>query len=108
MARRPPRSTRTYTLFPYTTLFRSVPESSQSQWLDGSPSLHRNPTHALRFDRMGPDGSELDASPLCLPTNGGSERTAEATIVPRQYRQSSPSSVYGHHCMGQPVLRTDA
>src|SRR3546814_16989284 len=25
MIRRPPRSTRTYTLFPYTTLFRSVP-----------------------------------------------------------------------------------
>src|SRR3546814_1178482 len=26
MIRRPPRSTRTYTLFPYTTLFRSDPE----------------------------------------------------------------------------------
>src|SRR3546814_2217898 len=26
MIRRPPRSTRTYTLFPYTTLFRSEPE----------------------------------------------------------------------------------
>src|SRR3546814_14071622 len=28
MIRRPPRSTRTDTLFPYTTLFRSVPEQS--------------------------------------------------------------------------------
>src|SRR3546814_14080498 len=28
MIRRPPRSTRTYTLFPYTTLFRSVPPRS--------------------------------------------------------------------------------
>src|SRR3546814_6633682 len=27
MIRRPPRSTRTYTLFPYTTLFRSHPQS---------------------------------------------------------------------------------
>src|SRR3546814_16671571 len=26
MIRRPPRSTRTYTLFPYTTLFRSYPD----------------------------------------------------------------------------------
>src|SRR3546814_1446042 len=26
MIRRPPRSTRTYTLFPYTSLFRSVPD----------------------------------------------------------------------------------
>src|SRR3546814_8811854 len=29
MIRRPPRSTRTDTLFPYTTLFRSVPEGRQ-------------------------------------------------------------------------------
>src|SRR3546814_11779116 len=30
MIRRPPRSTRTYTLFPYTTLFRSVVNPTQS------------------------------------------------------------------------------
>src|SRR3546814_4744819 len=30
MSRRPPRSTRTYTLFPYTTLFRSTPSIMQS------------------------------------------------------------------------------
>src|SRR3546814_3395924 len=29
MIRRPPRSTRTDTLFPYTTLFRSIPASSE-------------------------------------------------------------------------------
>src|SRR3546814_16842622 len=29
MIRRPPRSTRTDTLFPYTTLFRSIPDSSR-------------------------------------------------------------------------------
>src|SRR3546814_7708878 len=34
MIRRPPRSTRTYTLFPYTTLFRSTSPflSRRSQW----------------------------------------------------------------------------
>src|SRR3546814_3898756 len=56
MIRRPPRSTRTDTLFPYTTLFRSVPEpleitaytvsagapdlrpgSRQRQWMDDTP-----------------------------------------------------------------------
>src|SRR3546814_13165711 len=31
MIRRPPRSTRTDTLFPYTTLFRSVPEFVEEQ-----------------------------------------------------------------------------
>src|SRR3546814_14725931 len=30
MIRRPPRSTRTYTLFPYTTLFRSINNTLQS------------------------------------------------------------------------------
>src|SRR3546814_4383792 len=29
MIRRPPRSTRTHTLFPYTTLFRSIPFSAR-------------------------------------------------------------------------------
>src|SRR3546814_11043243 len=33
MIRRPPRSTRTDTLFPYTTLFRSSPSGHQSQGL---------------------------------------------------------------------------
>src|SRR3546814_1002071 len=32
MIRRPPRSTRTYTLFPYTTLFRSGPNVSMRKW----------------------------------------------------------------------------
>src|SRR3546814_4552476 len=34
MIRRPPRSTRTDTLFPYTTLFRSVPAVSESQRIE--------------------------------------------------------------------------
>src|SRR3546814_17201013 len=32
MIRRPPRSTRTHTLFPYTTLFRSRPPSPYREW----------------------------------------------------------------------------
>src|SRR3546814_11541555 len=49
MLRRPPRSTRTDTLFPYTTLFRSI-----------RAKLHRPPRDALRADpnesiRIGPN-----------------------------------------------------
>src|SRR3546814_14356564 len=33
MLRRPPRSTRTDTLFPYTTLFRSLMSSYQTSWV---------------------------------------------------------------------------
>src|SRR3546814_14085873 len=32
MIRRPPRSTRPYTLFPYTTLFRSDPATGRGRW----------------------------------------------------------------------------
>src|SRR3546814_20483088 len=34
MIRRPPRSTRTYTLFPYTTLFRSSRQMSRARFFD--------------------------------------------------------------------------
>src|SRR3546814_16613109 len=48
MIRRPPRSTRTDTLFPYTTLFRSlhVAERDPPQRLDGDHGGHR-----LRHER---------------------------------------------------------
>src|SRR3546814_1615012 len=39
MIRRPPRSTRTDTLFPYTTLFRSVEQHPERRILD-RPALH--------------------------------------------------------------------
>src|SRR3546814_13638238 len=63
MLRRPPRSTRTDTLFPYTTLFRSI-----------RAKLHRPPRDALRADpnesiRIGPNcdvpcaASRADAAP---------------------------------------------
>src|SRR3546814_9956227 len=38
MIRRPPRSTRTDTLFPYTTLFRSASKASHRTWPDSACS----------------------------------------------------------------------
>src|SRR3546814_6364033 len=46
MIRRPPRSTRTATLFPYTTLFRAQP----SGWAMGRPG--RSEASGLRCDRL--------------------------------------------------------
>src|SRR3546814_6412726 len=40
MIRRPPRSTRTDTLFPYTTLFRSCPQRQAEQTQDNTVSHH--------------------------------------------------------------------
>src|SRR3546814_8227675 len=42
MIRRPPKSTRTYTLFPYTTLFRSC-RNCERPWARTSPSIVRGP-----------------------------------------------------------------
>src|SRR3546814_2318507 len=48
MHRRPPRSTRTYTLFPYTTLFRSFPAALGLGWeaferlLEGAAAMDRH------------------------------------------------------------------
>src|SRR3546814_8750738 len=43
MIRRPPRSTRTDTLFPYTTLFRSHPRQQRCQpGSDGRPAYRRH------------------------------------------------------------------
>src|SRR3546814_14786709 len=56
MIRRPPRSTRTDTLFPYTTLFRSAGHPGNGRTLTPSEALARaprcrafsNPCHAMR------------------------------------------------------------
>src|SRR3546814_8818166 len=52
MIRRPPRSTRTDTLFPYTTLFRSIPGSYWGESEAGliGPTVHARsdtPVHSL-------------------------------------------------------------
>src|SRR3546814_4453405 len=45
MIRRPPRSTRTDTLFPYTTLFRSIAIHEQAQGRQHHPLVARTPHH---------------------------------------------------------------
>src|SRR3546814_6471738 len=56
MIRRPPRSTRTDTLFPYTTLVRSEGGFDERAVLSGA--FPRPPDHARRLDRgsAGPGG----------------------------------------------------
>src|SRR3546814_12307843 len=87
MIRRPPRSTRTDTLFPYTTLFRSIGHrASFSRWAAWAAWLtprHRRPTspgtgHARRVVTKAPGrvaldpdyecrASEIDAASVLLP-----------------------------------------
>src|SRR3546814_3144300 len=48
--RRPPRSTRTYTPFPYTTLFRSAPVSDQARRATGDDHANRDQFPGLAGD----------------------------------------------------------
>src|SRR3546814_18088076 len=74
MIRRPPRSTRTDTLFPYTTLFRSVGDSSQWFELPGGPvrfaigAEYRRETASYAYDDLVSSGATfLNAIPAFNP-----------------------------------------
>src|SRR3546814_5834121 len=56
MIRRPPRSTRTDTLFPYTTLFRSVQQQSGNRLVDANSGLQVSRYDAP--DRAANDGRQ--------------------------------------------------
>src|SRR3546814_15675932 len=61
MIRRPPRSTRTDTLFPYTTLFRS--SGDLRRWLTLLPDSRQRRTLAVRRDRR--NSSRSDPCVIC-------------------------------------------
>src|SRR3546814_17559396 len=58
MIRRPPRSTRTDTLFPYTTLFRSATQSGSYRCGDPAPTRWRF-MKAKKFDQAFDEGEDL-------------------------------------------------
>src|SRR3546814_3172284 len=74
MIRRPPRSTRTDTLFPYTTLFRSVSGSSRARRTSSRPSL---PPALMAGKRQRPSGERSAPSPG--PNRSNRRRSEEHT-----------------------------
>src|SRR3546814_17886167 len=71
MIRRPPRSTRTDTLFPYTTLFRSVPHGTTSgrRWRPGGSGPARRGVRTMevilleRIESLGQMGEVVNVKP---------------------------------------------
>src|SRR3546814_10900987 len=88
MIRRPPRSTRTDTLFPYTTLFRSPARSLQGWAQPGAfPAVHRaggrpaGRAVAERADRL-PAGPAGRMPELLLAQRPGVDRGAVRRLLP--------------------------
>src|SRR3546814_7903182 len=77
MIRRPPRSTRTDTLFPYTTLFRSHPERSE-----GSPPRHGQIPRCARDGRGGGHGSSCPASSRACTDPGAANGIESGDTAP--------------------------
>src|SRR3546814_12834296 len=69
MIRRPPRSTRTDTLFPYTTLFRSGVGYLNAKWKNGEFDL---PDEDDIFDPLPIKGKRIQNSPT-FSANGSAE-----------------------------------
>src|SRR3546814_9947619 len=75
MIRRPPRSTRTDTLFPYTTLFRSRPEPALAH--------HRTVLRGGRDQSRKGNGQRLSLALRCLGANRSEEHTSELQSLMR-------------------------
>src|SRR3546814_6478934 len=78
MSRRPPRSTRTYTLFPYTTLFRSPAPS----WPDSKSSSSACSLAGQRLGQLG--DNEVDGereAERAVEAEGAGEGRLEAAEV---------------------------
>src|SRR3546814_11621577 len=80
MIRRPPRSTRTDTLFPYTTRFRSDAAKFVKKALVGTGSAEK-PQVAMMVGRLlpgivpaGPDAADALAVAICHAHHGGTTR----------------------------------
>src|SRR3546814_16654791 len=99
MIRRPPRSTRTDTLFPYTTLFRSlrIPASvATSRW---SASLDVRRDGSTRVQRMTPVAVGSPEATLCgktLPSSTrrtrGAEESGEEGVEAKAPSSATPTA----------------
>src|SRR3546814_16067573 len=100
MIRRPPRSTRTDTLFPYTTLFRSALDQLQHRF-----GRRHDLSHGHRPERGGGAAGDRPCArhPLCAP--GGELRAAQERSGPPSRRRQPVISAADEAAAAGTLLR---
>src|SRR3546814_12514871 len=117
MIRRPPRSTRTDTLFPYTTLFRSpagdndrITLPPEAPGYRGADALERtdagNEDASLkRGGRAGGHGHFLFVSTIVGPNGAMAQWAATRTLSLPKFRPRSADGRVGNECVRQGQYR---
>src|SRR3546814_8547577 len=101
MIRRPPRSTRTDTLFPYTTLFRSLPRSSflklicRCYRISAAGTIERPTTPYWLYGRH---GSTRCVVAMCIPQRSNQRRAPVDFTMQRRRSEEHTSEL-------QPLMR---
>src|SRR3546814_3447691 len=102
MIRLPPRSTRTDTLFPYTTLFRSLP----AKWLHKGTKFHINPTG--KFVIGGPVGDcGLTGRKIIVDTYGGWARHGGGAFSGKDPSKVDRSAAYAARSVAKNVVAAE-
>src|SRR3546814_17137866 len=106
MIRRPPRSTRTDTLFPYTTLFRSAERNRHARTDRPLPARHQSPVGAgqpaagRRITVVEPARAQADVRPGRPPAEHAAARPLSAGDRPdRKTRSRSDKRSVGEDCV---------
>src|SRR3546814_20857770 len=108
MIRRPPRSTRTDTLFPYTTLFRSVDDELRRLMDDMLETMYDAPGIGLAAIQVGVPKRVLvidlqDED----PETGERQRAPMFFVNPEIVEESDEQSVYSEGCLSVPEMFAD-
>src|SRR3546814_21102179 len=114
MIRRPPRSTRTDTLFPYTTLFRSVPHLDRIPAVPGgqqvqNPALEEGRVHAELQGQAPPEPGAQVVDDVAQEGYGllGVMHVAGAVLQPEDVPGLGHMSETGVVARVLPVMRSD-
>src|SRR3546814_9766399 len=104
MIRRPPRSTRTDTLFPYTTRFRSRPAAVGGVEVDDVAQQDAALDERLATRQQGADGQRAlaDAADHLLAAGLDALGDGDLALARQQFHRAHLAQVHAHRVVGAP------